>query len=712
MPKKMTIITPCFQPENLKCLIHSIDFNYINELIIVYDNDATSLPFLSLLNPKIKEYTCTNEKSILGNAQRNHGIDNITIKDTYVYFLDDDNTIHPKMYELLENIEDNKIYTFGQEDVNNNRSGLLIEGVKVIPGSINTGNYLIDFTLCDSHRWIIDSNCADGKYISEVYASHPDKRVHVDGVYAYYKSLHRTRQQEALLHNRKLSDGDGDGDGTLSPVNKTIWIFWFQGWDENTPLLIQQVANSWSIQNPGWNVNLVSKSNILNYLEDQDSLFFNEDICIQSRSDILRIELLHKYGGVWADATLFCMKPLDTWIHTTIQPTGVFLYRSNDEKYMLPFFIVSTKESYMITEMKKHVNMYWRQHTINYVFKYLCLTNLKFNDCWNYTQYINGDENNECHMLAGIERKEQLPESELFNVIRNHPPHVLKMRKQWIDMPVTEGSILQAVITKATETKAIKTKPKYKLIICLFGCATVESYRLQILKINETWGKDCDNVNVKYIFFLGEELCPEFIDDSRYVYLKGVKNDYMSAGYKQNLGLKYIHTNYDADFVFVCGTDTYINIDKMQDYIKDNDLIPTDKLYIGGKYFWYDYPEIAGSSYVYHDGGPGCLLSNQLIKEISPYLDNMVSEWLHLDSINNLQKNGACDVAFGYYVCKYVTDVVYCVNETAFKKNYYWLENDFTKEENCDFISSHPFTLKDFDVYHNMVSSQNININF
>lgn len=698
----MTIITPCFQPENLKCLIHSIDFKYINEWIIVY-NTATINPFLSLLNDKIKEYTCTSENSILGNSQRNHGIDNLSIKDTYVYFLDDDNTIHPKMYELLENIEDNKIYTFGQEDVNNNRCGLLIDGSSVSPGSINTGNYLIDFTLCETQRWIVDSNCADGIYISEVYSRNSDKRIHLDGVYAYYKSLNRTLQQEALLHNRNLYD---EYDCNIKPLNKTIWIFWFQGWDQDTPWLINQVAKSWTTQNPGWNVIFLSKSNVLDYLEDPDSLFFNENICIQSRSDILRIELLHKYGGVWADATLFCMKPLDTWVHTTIQPTGVFLYRSNDEKYMLPFFIVSTKESYIITQMKKYMNMYWRQHTnkydyfwINYVFKYLCLTNLKFNDCWNYTQYINGDESNECHMFAGIERKENLTEPELHNVICNNPPHVIKTWKQWIGMPVTDGSLLQAVINNATNIKTLVSKPKYKLIICLFGCATVESYRLQILKINETWGKDCDNVNVKYMFFLGEELCPEFKDDSRYVYLKGVKNDYMSAGYKQNLGLKYIDDNYDADFVFVCGTDTYINVDKMQDYIKDNTLNPSDKLYIGGKYFWYDYPEINGSKYVYHDGGPGCLLSNQLIKEISPYLDNMVSEWLHFDSINNLQKNGACDVALGYYICKYLTTVVYGVNEDAFKKNYYWVENDFTQEANCNFITSHPFTLKDFDIY-------------
>ena len=40
----------------------------------------------------------------------------------------------------------------------------------------------------------------------------------------------------------------------------------------------------------------------------------------------------------------------------------------------------------------------------------------------------------------------------------------------------------------------------------------------------------------------------DLIDD-KYIYLKDVKNDYKSASHKQNLGLKYIHDNYNFDYV-------------------------------------------------------------------------------------------------------------------------------------------------------------------
>ena len=33
-----------------------------------------------------------------------------------------------------------------------------------------------------------------------------------------------------------------------------------------------------------------------------------------SLSDILRISLLHEFGGVWVDATVYCNRPIDEWL--------------------------------------------------------------------------------------------------------------------------------------------------------------------------------------------------------------------------------------------------------------------------------------------------------------------------------------------------------------------------------------------------------------
>jgi hypothetical protein len=108
---------------------------------------------------------------------------------------------------------------------------------------------------------------------------------------------------------------------------------------------------------------------------------------------------------------------------------------------------------------------------------------------------------------------------------------------------------------------------KYPLVICVYACATVDKYRDQIRNIRDTWGKLCnvpsyteniegipDNIvqmvrgKIKMVFFLGEEpTTPEFVGDE-YVYLPGVQNDYLSASYKQNAGMKWLHYNYSYDY--------------------------------------------------------------------------------------------------------------------------------------------------------------------
>ena len=93
---KLTIITPCCRPNNLIKLYDSINFNYINEWIVVYDEKKIKQnPNIlnHFNNKKIKEYFHRGN-GISGNPQRNRALDKIENKNTMVYYLDDDNIIH------------------------------------------------------------------------------------------------------------------------------------------------------------------------------------------------------------------------------------------------------------------------------------------------------------------------------------------------------------------------------------------------------------------------------------------------------------------------------------------------------------------------------------------------------------------------------------------------------------------------------------------
>jgi len=191
---KITIITPSYRIENLQRLKESIDFDYVNEWLIVYDgskiNDNPKLFENDINNKKIKEFVFRDDHGISGNPQRNYALTQITKEDTYLYYLDDDNIIHKDFYKLLDVIEENKIYTFNQK-----RPVYVYPYVDLLKGNnielfkIDTAMFLIDYRLCKNINWILDKYNADGYYIKECYEKNIQSHVYVDNELSYYNKI-------------------------------------------------------------------------------------------------------------------------------------------------------------------------------------------------------------------------------------------------------------------------------------------------------------------------------------------------------------------------------------------------------------------------------------------------------------------------------------------------------------------------------------------
>ncbi len=181
--QKMTIITPSTRPSNLLRIRDSIDFDYVDEWIIVYDgNKISENPhvFINEGNPKIKEYIHTSA-GISGNPQRNFALDHVQNENTYLYFLDDDNLIHKDLYKLLDIVDRGKIYTFDQDK--------RINGNNIQPCQIDTAMFLIDFKLCKSIRWRLYEYGADFYYINDCYSKNRDKWIYINNVLSTYNIL-------------------------------------------------------------------------------------------------------------------------------------------------------------------------------------------------------------------------------------------------------------------------------------------------------------------------------------------------------------------------------------------------------------------------------------------------------------------------------------------------------------------------------------------
>lgn len=214
-----------------------------------------------------------------------------------------------------------------------------------------------------------------------------------------------------------------------SPVLKyrNIFIYWEQGW-ENAPLTCKLCLKSWQKYNPTWNIIKLDKSNIKRYLDIERLVpTFWEVMPIASRSDILRINLLNKYNGVWVDATLFCTKPLDTWIHR-YGPLFAFEFSQNvassiiddDKKMLSSWFLYKSRPNYIVTKWAKVYNKYWDKRVkaddyfqFHLIFTNLYKTDVMFKGQWDKSKRLS---NSGPHLLKT---------ASLSDAFKQHVDHVM-----------------------------------------------------------------------------------------------------------------------------------------------------------------------------------------------------------------------------------------------------------------------------------------------
>jgi hypothetical protein len=267
----ITIITPCIRVINLQFLKESIQFDRVCEWIIIYDYPIEKKLFD---DPKISEYFHTNPKSIVGNDQRNYALKRVKNENSYIYFLDDDNLMHPGIFEI--NLLPNKIYTFDQEN------GLYGKRIKV--NYIDTGMFLVYY---NNIQWKIDIYNADGFYIQDCYKLNKNW-IYINKPICYYNKL-------VPLKLYSYSEID----------NKSKMIF-KSSWHtlENMPIEMRSALIKTININPKSKVYYFDDLDCINFMKDYSTrcyAAYHKLIPGAFKSDLFRYCLLEKYGNYYSD---------------------------------------------------------------------------------------------------------------------------------------------------------------------------------------------------------------------------------------------------------------------------------------------------------------------------------------------------------------------------------------------------------------------------
>jgi len=113
---------------------------------------------------------------------------------------------------------------------------------------------------------------------------------------------------------------------------RRVWMFWEQG-VEAAPEIVRECLAAWPRMNPGWEVRVLDGESARRAAPRFARLAKRAPLVIPAvRSDLLRLELLVRHGGVWADATTLPLRPLDEWLHDWLRPAGFFCFRHTRER--------------------------------------------------------------------------------------------------------------------------------------------------------------------------------------------------------------------------------------------------------------------------------------------------------------------------------------------------------------------------------------------
>ena len=140
-------------------------------------------------------------------------------------------------------------------------------------------------------------------------------------------------------HDERQSKYDDDMGGTLFKTDangqfnvtrlqqklnqKTIWMYWEQGGER--PGHIAQCVRAWKQLNPSWTVQLLDYAAAVELVPIMRTL---SELSVQLRSDVIRLSLLEKFGGVWVDVTVYPQAPLDAWLgDELLQSEGFFVFK-------------------------------------------------------------------------------------------------------------------------------------------------------------------------------------------------------------------------------------------------------------------------------------------------------------------------------------------------------------------------------------------------
>lgn len=152
---------------------------------------------------------------------------------------------------------------------------------------------------------------------------------------------------------------------TKGAINKNIWICWLQG-EEKAPDLVKKCITSVRRYMDTYDIHIITSANLNEYIEIPEYIVDKWKSSIISNalmSDIIRTELLIKYGGLWLDATVLLTGPVPEYVYSN----QLFMYtHSYPDDITITYnswLIYSDSDNRLLKTVRALLYEYWKNET-------------------------------------------------------------------------------------------------------------------------------------------------------------------------------------------------------------------------------------------------------------------------------------------------------------------------------------------------------------
>lgn len=185
----------------------------------------------------------------------------------------------------------------------------------------------------------------------------------------YFSRIFADYVREYKIENVEVPDAN-------EAYKECVWVCWWQGLD-NAPEIVQKCIHSIKNNIGNHKLIVITEKNLSEYVEFPDWIikkYKNGIISKTHLSDILRLELMANYGGLWLDSTFYCTSSIEHLFRLPVwsikRPN--YRYTSVAKGYFANYSFGCTVENRKVfAVLRDYLLEYWKKY--DYMIDYLFL---------------------------------------------------------------------------------------------------------------------------------------------------------------------------------------------------------------------------------------------------------------------------------------------------------------------------------------------------